>query len=167
MGWVRLVCPGLGPATRRFPGHAGLLEYAGEEEKAAGGGAEGAGGGAARTNPFNSEHQTHSVEPAGPDRSSLQSGAYSSAHRPAPTRRGSDTKTALIELGFCFLPPQMRGMRSSWSQPTPAAMHANPQRSARTVWDSRVEGYIILRDLDLYLTKLARDFLLLASKTRT
>lgn len=35
----------------------------------------------------------------------------------------------------------------------------------KTVWDSRVEGYIILRDLDLYLTKLARDFLLLASKT--
>uniref|UniRef100_A0A3B5K3M8 Ciliary neurotrophic factor n=1 Tax=Takifugu rubripes TaxID=31033 RepID=A0A3B5K3M8_TAKRU len=35
----------------------------------------------------------------------------------------------------------------------------------KTVWSSRVEGYVILRDLDLYLTKLARDFLLLASKT--
>ncbi|XP_024866280.2 uncharacterized protein LOC112451383 [Kryptolebias marmoratus] len=59
---------------------------------------------------------------------------------------------------------QMRAMRSSWILPTPAAMHTSLQRSARTVWDSRVEGYIILRDLDLYLTKLARDFLLLASK---
>lgn len=37
--------------------------------------------------------------------------------------------------------------------------------STKTVWDSRVEGYVILRDLDLYLTKLARDFLLLASET--
>uniref|UniRef100_A0A8C6MBS2 Ciliary neurotrophic factor n=1 Tax=Nothobranchius furzeri TaxID=105023 RepID=A0A8C6MBS2_NOTFU len=36
--------------------------------------------------------------------------------------------------------------------------------SVKTLWDSRVEGYIVLRDLDLYLTKLARDFLLLASK---
>ncbi|XP_061608653.1 uncharacterized protein LOC133467616 [Phyllopteryx taeniolatus] len=36
---------------------------------------------------------------------------------------------------------------------------------SKTVWESHVEGYIILRDLDLYLTKLARDFLLLASKT--
>uniref|UniRef100_A0A3Q3AZT1 Uncharacterized LOC112451383 n=1 Tax=Kryptolebias marmoratus TaxID=37003 RepID=A0A3Q3AZT1_KRYMA len=44
--------------------------------------------------------------------------------------------------------------------PTPA--HAD--LTGKTVWDSRVEGYIILRDLDLYLTKLARDFLLLASK---
>lgn len=35
----------------------------------------------------------------------------------------------------------------------------------KTVWDSRVEGYVILRELDRYLTKLARDFLLLASKT--
>ncbi|XP_054610332.1 uncharacterized protein LOC129168744 [Dunckerocampus dactyliophorus] len=37
--------------------------------------------------------------------------------------------------------------------------------NSKTVWESRVEGYIILRDLDLYLTRLARDFLLLASKT--
>ncbi|KAM4546293.1 uncharacterized protein V3H82_020097 isoform 1-T1 [Fundulus diaphanus] len=60
---------------------------------------------------------------------------------------------------------QMRIVRSSWVRPTPATVRQNPQRSSRTVWQSRVEGYIILRDLDLYLTKLARDFLLLASKT--
>uniref|UniRef100_A0A3Q2NPC1 Uncharacterized LOC105929362 n=1 Tax=Fundulus heteroclitus TaxID=8078 RepID=A0A3Q2NPC1_FUNHE len=60
---------------------------------------------------------------------------------------------------------QMRIVRGSWVRPTPAAARQNPQRSSRTVWQSRVEGYIILRDLDLYLTKLARDFLLLASKT--
>ncbi|XP_054899852.1 uncharacterized protein LOC129368766 [Poeciliopsis prolifica] len=60
---------------------------------------------------------------------------------------------------------QMRVVRSSWVRPIPAATLQNRQRSSRTVWESRVEGYIILRDLDLYLTKLARDFLLLASKT--
>uniref|UniRef100_A0A3B4GZR5 Uncharacterized LOC102205818 n=1 Tax=Pundamilia nyererei TaxID=303518 RepID=A0A3B4GZR5_9CICH len=42
-----------------------------------------------------------------------------------------------------------------------------PSSRSRTVWDSRVEGYIILRDLDLYLTKLARDFLLLATKIQS
>ncbi|XP_031176147.1 uncharacterized protein LOC116064909 [Sander lucioperca] len=59
---------------------------------------------------------------------------------------------------------QMSYMKSSWTKPTsPTAL--SPQTRSKTVWDSRVEGYIILRDLDLYLTKLARDFLLLASKT--
>ncbi|XP_068187790.1 LOW QUALITY PROTEIN: uncharacterized protein [Antennarius striatus] len=43
----------------------------------------------------------------------------------------------------------------------------NPESNSKTVWDRRVEGYIILRDLDLYLIKLARDFLLLASKNTT
>lgn len=59
---------------------------------------------------------------------------------------------------------QMRAVKSSWVRPTPAAALQNRHRRSRTVWESRVEGYIILRDLDLYLTKLARDFLLLASK---
>ncbi|XP_070773778.1 uncharacterized protein [Enoplosus armatus] len=60
---------------------------------------------------------------------------------------------------------QMRYIRSSWVKPTSPTAPLNPETSPKTVWDSRVEGYIILRDLDLYLTKLARDFLLLASKT--
>ncbi|XP_051903630.1 uncharacterized protein LOC127588803 [Hippocampus zosterae] len=42
----------------------------------------------------------------------------------------------------------------------------NPSSISKTLWEKRVEGYIILRDLDLYLTKLARDFLLLASKAQ-
>ncbi|XP_034060070.1 uncharacterized protein LOC117538468 [Gymnodraco acuticeps] len=59
---------------------------------------------------------------------------------------------------------QMSYMRSSWTKPTfPTPL--NPQNRSQTVWDSSVEGYIILRDLDLYLTRLARDFLFLASKT--
>ncbi|KAK5859175.1 hypothetical protein PBY51_003259 [Eleginops maclovinus] len=59
---------------------------------------------------------------------------------------------------------QMSYMRSSWTKPTfPTPL--NPQNRSQTDWDSRVEGYIILRDLDLYLTRLARDFLFLASKT--
>ncbi|XP_037604554.1 uncharacterized protein LOC119475692 isoform X2 [Sebastes umbrosus] len=59
---------------------------------------------------------------------------------------------------------QMSYMRNSWTKPT-SPTPLNPQTRSKTEWDSRVEGYIILRDLDLYLTKLARDFLLLASKT--
>ncbi|XP_020485892.1 uncharacterized protein [Labrus bergylta] len=59
---------------------------------------------------------------------------------------------------------QMRYMQSSWTKPT-SPTQLDPETSSKTEWDSRVEGYIILRDLDLYLTKLARDFLLLASNT--
>ncbi|XP_029028819.1 uncharacterized protein LOC114869109 [Betta splendens] len=64
---------------------------------------------------------------------------------------------------------QMNYMRRSWSKATSPTVHPplNTEASSKTAWDSRVEGYIILRDLDLYLTKLARDFLLLASKTRS
>ncbi|XP_059207089.1 uncharacterized protein LOC131986252 [Centropristis striata] len=58
----------------------------------------------------------------------------------------------------------MSYIKSSWIKPT-IPTPVNPQTRSKTVWDSRVEGYIILRDLDLYLTRLARDFLLLASKT--
>ncbi|XP_018547229.1 uncharacterized protein LOC108893571 isoform X2 [Lates calcarifer] len=63
---------------------------------------------------------------------------------------------------------QMSYMKSSWVKPTSPTVRTalNPEPTSKTVWDSRVDGYIILRDLDLYLTKLARDFLLLASKTR-
>ncbi|XP_061596725.1 uncharacterized protein LOC133460178 [Cololabis saira] len=61
---------------------------------------------------------------------------------------------------------QMRFMRNSWIKPTPPALHLTSQGSPKTVWDSRVEGFIILRDLNLYLTKLARDFLILALKTQ-
>ncbi|XP_044227091.1 uncharacterized protein LOC122995785 [Thunnus albacares] len=63
---------------------------------------------------------------------------------------------------------QMSKMKRSWVKPTSLTVrtHLNPEANSKTVWDSRVEGYIILRDLDLYLTKLARDFLLLASRTR-
>lgn len=53
---------------------------------------------------------------------------------------------------------------TSMRPPSPRASRVNA-RSSTTQWDSRVEGYIILRDLDLYLIKLARDFLLLATKT--
>ncbi|XP_056295498.1 uncharacterized protein LOC130209719 [Pseudoliparis swirei] len=59
---------------------------------------------------------------------------------------------------------EMSYMNSSWTKPTSLPLF-KPQTRSKTVWDSRVEGYVILRDLDLYLTKLARDFLLLASKT--
>ncbi|XP_071316368.1 uncharacterized protein [Trachinotus anak] len=61
---------------------------------------------------------------------------------------------------------QMSHMRSSWTKPNSPTvpMPTKPEDSSKTVWDRRVEGYIILRDLDLYFTKLARDFLLLANK---
>lgn len=61
----------------------------------------------------------------------------------------------------------MKNIQRTQIKPTPTPGNAAPARDTgpKTVWSSRVEGYIILRDLDLYLTKLARDFLLLASKT--
>lgn len=61
----------------------------------------------------------------------------------------------------------MRNIQSPRIKPTPTPGNAAGTRDTgpKTVWSSRVEGYVILRDLDLYLTKLARDFLLLASKT--
>ncbi|XP_015255216.1 PREDICTED: uncharacterized protein LOC107101001, partial [Cyprinodon variegatus] len=62
---------------------------------------------------------------------------------------------------------EMRGIKSSWVKPAPCVELQNLGRSSRTLWESRVEGYIILRDLHLYLTKLARDFLLLASKSHS
>lgn len=76
----------------------------------------------------------------------------------------SDTKDDTM----CFaLFLQMSYMKSSWTKPASPTVWSplNAEASFKTVWDSRVEGYVILRDLDLYLTKLARDFLLLASKT--
>ncbi|KAM7397802.1 hypothetical protein PAMA_005907 [Pampus argenteus] len=62
---------------------------------------------------------------------------------------------------------QMSYMKASWVTPASTTVRTplKPETNSKTVWDSRVEGYIILRNLDLYLTKLARDFLLLASKT--
>ncbi|XP_040907240.1 uncharacterized protein LOC121190507 isoform X2 [Toxotes jaculatrix] len=62
---------------------------------------------------------------------------------------------------------QMDYMRSMQQTSPTIQIPLNPETSSKTVWDRRVEGYIILRDLDLYLTKLARDFLLLASKTQS
>uniref|UniRef100_A0A668AMA7 Uncharacterized LOC115371692 n=1 Tax=Myripristis murdjan TaxID=586833 RepID=A0A668AMA7_9TELE len=63
---------------------------------------------------------------------------------------------------------QMSHMNSSSVNPTASTPSQNPppsyQPPSNLTWASRVEGYIILRDLNLYLIKLARDFLLLASK---
>ncbi|XP_042355543.1 uncharacterized protein LOC121952784 [Plectropomus leopardus] len=62
---------------------------------------------------------------------------------------------------------QMSYMRTTWTKPTSPTSPLNVQTRSNTVWDSRVEGYVILRDLDLYLTKLARDFLLLSLNTHS
>ncbi|KAJ0004386.1 hypothetical protein NQD34_010600 [Periophthalmus magnuspinnatus] len=61
---------------------------------------------------------------------------------------------------------QMNYTGRTYTRPYTTRGHRGVVRSSHhTQWDSRVEGYIILRDLDLYLIKLARDFLLLATKT--
>ncbi|CAN9501722.1 unnamed protein product [Ophioblennius macclurei] len=64
---------------------------------------------------------------------------------------------------------QLSYMIRSGTNPTSATTRSpsEPHSRSKTVWDSRVEGYVVLRDLDLYLTKLARDFLLLASATHS
>uniref|UniRef100_A0A8D3BXU6 Ciliary neurotrophic factor n=1 Tax=Scophthalmus maximus TaxID=52904 RepID=A0A8D3BXU6_SCOMX len=57
---------------------------------------------------------------------------------------------------------QMSYVKGSQMRPTSPMVQtpSKPENSSNTAWDRRVEGYIILRDLELYLTKLARDFLL-------
>ncbi|XP_076024599.1 uncharacterized protein LOC143014522 isoform X3 [Genypterus blacodes] len=64
---------------------------------------------------------------------------------------------------------QMNHVKNSGTRPTMPTVHSSisPHLKSQMMWDSQVEGYIILRDLNLYLTKLARDFLLLASKTHS
>ncbi|CAB1316316.1 unnamed protein product [Coregonus sp. 'balchen'] len=54
-------------------------------------------------------------------------------------------------------PPALTGAVS------PPSSHQAPSKS---LWTSRLEGYVILRDLERYLTKLARDFHLLKTKHR-
>lgn len=83
---------------------------------------------------------------------------------PTHTNRIEEVTLKSDEKLFFFL-LQMSYKNSSWTKPTFPTTPPNPQTRSKTVWDSRVEGYIVLRDLDLYLTKLARDFLFLASKT--
>ena len=91
-----------------------------------------------------------------------------SAHWYSPPRPTQSLREVTPKCFFFFfllsLFLQMKSLSGSWVKPTAAASQLNPPRSPRTLWDSRVEGYVVLRDLDLYLTKLARDFLLLASK---
>ncbi|XP_075876517.1 uncharacterized protein LOC142884627 [Nelusetta ayraudi] len=93
-------------------------------------------------------------------------------HSTGPVRHVSLPESiALIQLELRDLMSQVSSqlsrVRSSWTEPPPptAAVPQRPQASSEKDWDSRVEGYIILRDLDLYLVKLARDFLVLALQT--
>ncbi|XP_076024598.1 uncharacterized protein LOC143014522 isoform X2 [Genypterus blacodes] len=76
--------------------------------------------------------------------------------------------SGVIACLFCF-PLQMNHVKNSGTRPTMPTVHSSisPHLKSQMMWDSQVEGYIILRDLNLYLTKLARDFLLLASKTHS
>uniref|UniRef100_UPI0037E7023E interleukin-27 subunit alpha n=1 Tax=Semicossyphus pulcher TaxID=241346 RepID=UPI0037E7023E len=87
------------------------------------------------------------------------------AGQTAPTSLPESIRNVQLDLRDLMnqVSSQMSNMRSSWRKPT-SPPQLVPDTTAKT-WDSLVEGYIILRDLDLYLTKLARDFLLLASKT--
>lgn len=60
----------------------------------------------------------------------------------------------------------MSHMNSSWTKPTPARVEKPLDPEDKGDWNRTVEGYIILRDLDLYLTKMARDFLLLSNRSQ-
>uniref|UniRef100_A0A3B1IUU0 Ciliary neurotrophic factor n=1 Tax=Astyanax mexicanus TaxID=7994 RepID=A0A3B1IUU0_ASTMX len=55
-----------------------------------------------------------------------------------------------------FLVPPTRPPQSLLQPPAPLPALSGPSR-----WVSRLEGYVILRDLERYLTKLARDYTLL------
>ncbi|CAB1352669.1 unnamed protein product [Coregonus sp. 'balchen'] len=78
----------------------------------------------------------------------------------------TDLRDLMTKVNF-----QLRYVNSSSVSPTspPALTHpvspsASHQAPSKSLWNSRLEGYVILRDLERYLTKLARDFILLKTK---
>ncbi|XP_023867436.1 cardiotrophin-2-like [Salvelinus sp. IW2-2015] len=78
----------------------------------------------------------------------------------------TDLRDLMTKVNF-----QLRCVNSSSVSPTspptltravsPSSSH---QALSKSLWTSRLEGYVILRDLERYLTKLARDFILLKTK---
>ncbi|KAJ7995965.1 hypothetical protein DPEC_G00232170 [Dallia pectoralis] len=76
----------------------------------------------------------------------------------------TDLRDLMTKVNF-----QLRSVNSSSVSPAsghPASQSAGLEGTSRTLWASRLEGYIILRDLERYLTKLTRDFILLQNKHR-
>ncbi|XP_021473961.2 uncharacterized protein LOC110533775 [Oncorhynchus mykiss] len=80
----------------------------------------------------------------------------------------TDLRDLMTKVNF-----QLRCVNSSNVSPTspPALTRAvstpsSHQAPSKSLWTSRLEGYVILRDLERYLTKLARDFILLKTKHR-
>ncbi|KAG7223273.1 hypothetical protein INR49_015629, partial [Caranx melampygus] len=59
-----------------------------------------------------------------------------------------------IQLDLRDLMTHMSYMNSSWTKPTSTRVETPLDPETKTDWHRGVEGYIILRDLDLYLTKL-------------
>ena len=110
--------------------------------------------------------------------------AYSLTHTHSLAHSHTRTRVMLFYLGSlcCFpmsvspshrlsLSSQLESVSSSEEDRTPADSQSIPppllhHRSAQTVWVRRLEVYVILRDLDLYLTKIARDLLLLDARHR-
>ncbi|XP_048838208.1 uncharacterized protein LOC125712311 isoform X2 [Brienomyrus brachyistius] len=59
---------------------------------------------------------------------------------------------------------QVRPADSSLSNHEPPTEAPPPLFRARLAWHKRLEGYVVLRDLELYLRRLVRDFLLLKGR---
>lgn len=145
---------GQGATSRCCIRHANFLEYARLEKKT---------DGCPRDSRVTTELWTHSVRPPGLDESSEQRGLDKQDLLRFDTTC-DNAPTGWINVVSCFH-PQMGYIGSMSVKPyTTSVRSMNAESNTWMEWDSRVEGYIILRDLDLYLTKLARDFLLLATK---
>ena len=72
-------------------------------------------------------------------------------------------------LRLCPSSVQLESVSRSEEDRAPADSHSIPRPSVRrrggqTAWLRRLEVYVVLRDLDLYLTKTARDLLLLEAR---
>ncbi|XP_017569335.1 uncharacterized protein LOC108437023 [Pygocentrus nattereri] len=125
---------------------------------------------------------THSEEPSKPAATSSETSKATSSS-PIPSMSGSHSTLGLIRTSTPLNMEAVKGRQtvpastgeasssgdvSQTSTTTAASRKEQPKLTAEvsqpTRWVSRLEGYVILRDLERYLSRLARDYTLLRAK---
>ncbi|KAL7838706.1 hypothetical protein AOLI_G00271100 [Acnodon oligacanthus] len=113
----------------------------------------------------------HSEEPSEPAATSSEASKATSSS-PTPSMSGSRSTLGLIRTSTPWNAEAAKGRQTvsaSTSTTTAASRKEQPKLTAQvsqpTRWVSRLEGYVILRDLERYLSRLARDYTLLRAKS--
>ncbi|KAL6463273.1 hypothetical protein MHYP_G00276640 [Metynnis hypsauchen] len=125
---------------------------------------------------------THSEEPSEPAATSSETSKATSSS-PIPSMSGSHSSMGLIRTSTPWNVQAVKGRQTvsastgeasssgdvtQTSTTTAASKKEQPKLTAQvsqpTRWVSRLEGYVILRDLERYLSRLARDYTLLRAK---